>query len=268
MIIWSLFKLPVSFYSLKPLRSLPWTPDHCIQLSSQNLSTPQTHREYNYGHPPPQTSSTSAVFRLSLNPHHSLLAVTNRMKKHRERGSWRGERWLCCPLRHQGYGCQGAAVSVWLGCGKESGRRHGLLTFWKSQPFPRSPSARSPLQAQASHLEDCRWGCNDLRGQRRKEGKKGSSWLSKREGDNQLRGNWEAGSKSSVDLGLGGKGLGTRIRGTLFCVFMRFAEERLSYPAPHSWLWMCEFPLPALIWERQAEGTINDKGKTNDNKKR
>ena len=38
----------------------------------------------------------------SLNPHLSLLAVTNRMKQHRQRGSRRGEWWVWCPLRQQG----------------------------------------------------------------------------------------------------------------------------------------------------------------------
>ena len=174
-----------------------------------------------------------------------------------------------------GSSCQ-CGAGVWVRnqeghmvCWHPGWARVALKPSCKSRPFPKSSSARSPLQAQASHLEDCRWGCNDLWGQRRKERrKKGSSWLTKREGDNQLGGNWEAGSKSgSVALGLGGKGLGTRIRDILFCVFLRFAEERLSYPAPHSWLWMCEFPLPALIWERQAGGTINNNGKITKNKK-
>lgn len=46
------------------------------------------------------------------------------------------------------------SVCGW-GVGKESGRRHGWLTFWKLRPL--SPGASADvLQALASHLEDCR----------------------------------------------------------------------------------------------------------------
>lgn len=91
----------------------------------------------------------------------------------------------------------------------------------------------------------CVGGGNDLQGQRRKEERNGSSWLSKGKGDSQERGNQEAGSDSgSGGLGSGSTGLGAKTRGELD-VFMRSGEERLSYPARHSSS-MCEFALPAL----------------------
>lgn len=77
-------------------------------------------------------------------------------------------------------------------------------------------------------------------------GRKSPARLSKGTGHHRV-GNLEAGSESGYgEGGWAGPGLEAKTRSELH-VFLKFGEERLSYPLPRTSLRICEFALPASI---------------------